>query len=142
MGEDVHFTEDHQRQVLGRDLERHEYGVAVPWVILEDGTIVGRVTISDIVRGPFQNGHLGYWVARAYNGRGVATAAVSAAVRIAFEDLGLHRLQAGTLVHNTGSQRVLARNGFSRIGLAPRYLCIAGRWQDHLLHQRLNEDPD
>lgn len=135
-------TSPRSARVLGHDLSRHEDGVVVPWVIQEDENIVGRVTISDIVRGPFQNGHLGYWVAHECNSRGVAIGAVSAVVRIAFDDLGLHRLQAATLVHNIGSRRVLARNGYSRIGLAPRYLQIAGRWQDHLLLQRLNEDPD
>ena len=62
-------------------------------------------------------------------------------VRIAFTELGLHRVQAGTLLHNRGSQRVLERNGFTPIGVAPRYLHIAGRWQDHLLFQRLADDP-
>jgi ribosomal-protein-alanine N-acetyltransferase len=69
----------------------------------------------------------------------VATAAVGAAVRHAFEQLGLHRAEAGTLVHNVASQRVLERNGFTRFGMAPRYLRIAGKWQDHVLFQRLNE---
>jgi len=32
---------------------------------------------------------------------------------------------------------VLARNGFVRIGVAPSYLKIAGRWQDHVLFQRV-----
>jgi ribosomal-protein-alanine N-acetyltransferase len=31
----------------------------------------------------------------------------------------------------------LKKNGFERIGLARRYLCIAGAWRDHLLFQRL-----
>jgi ribosomal-protein-alanine N-acetyltransferase len=53
--------------------------------------------------------------------------------------LRLHRAEAGTLVHNIGSQRVLERNGFARYGLAPKYLRIAGRWQDHVLFQRINE---
>ena len=35
---------------------------------------------------------------------------------------------------------MLARNGFARIGFAPRYLMIAGRWQDHLLFQRVADD--
>ncbi len=47
-------------------------------------------------------------------------------------------MEAGTLVHNLGSQRVLERNGFVRFGLAPQYLRIAGRWQDHVLFQVLN----
>ncbi len=60
---------------------------------------------------------------------------------LAFGELGLHRVEAATLVDNHRSQAVLARNGFTRIGFAPRYLMIAGRWQDHLLFQRLADDP-
>jgi len=62
---------------------------------------------------------------------------VGEVLRLAFGELGLHRVQAATLLHNTGSQRVLKRNGFTRIGVAPRYLRIAGEWQDHVLFQRL-----
>ena len=62
-------------------------------------------------------------------------------VRLAFDDLGLHRLQAGALVHDTASRRVLARNGSTVIGTALEHLRIAGRWQDHVLHQRLADDP-
>ena len=76
-----------------------------------------------------------------HQGRGVATAAVRAVLAVAFDRLGLHRVQAGTLVHNTASRRVLAKNGFAEIGFAPRYIRIAGRWQDHVLHQRLADDP-
>ena len=61
-------------------------------------------------------------------------------LRTAFGELGLHRVEAGTLVHNRASQRVLERNGFVRYGLAPQYLRIAGRWQDHVLFQVLNPD--
>jgi ribosomal-protein-alanine N-acetyltransferase len=55
-------------------------------------------------------------------------------------EAGLHRLQAGTLLHNAASQTVLRRNGFTPIGVAPRYLRIAGRWQDHLLFQLLADE--
>jgi ribosomal-protein-alanine N-acetyltransferase len=34
---------------------------------------------------------------------------------------------------------VLRRSGFTPIGVAPRYLRIAGEWQDHLLFQLLDE---
>lgn len=100
------------------------------------GTIVGRATLSGLVRGPFQSANLGYWIDGALNGRGLATAVVGASRG----ELGLHRLQAATLRHNAGSQRVLERNGFERIGSAPRYLKIAGRWQDHDLFQRILHD--
>ncbi|TNM59575.1 GNAT family N-acetyltransferase [Streptomyces sp. NP160] len=139
--EESFFTEASQREGLHALLERHAAGTHVPLVVVEDGEVVGRVTVSDVVRGAFQSAHLGYWVGAAHTGRGVATAAVAATVRLAFGELGLHRLQADTLLHNTASQRVLARNGFVRIGTAPRYLRIAGRWQDHHLHQLLDDQP-
>ena len=55
--------------------------------------------------------------------------------------LGLHRIQAATLLHNAASQRILNKSGFTQIGLAPLYLKIAGQWQDHLLFQRILEAP-
>ena len=57
-----------------------------------------------------------------------------------FRRATLHRLEAATLVDNVASQRVLEKNRFRHIGLAPRYLQIAGAWRDHLLFQRTVED--
>jgi ribosomal-protein-alanine N-acetyltransferase len=108
-------------------------------IVDDDGQVAGRITLNDIVRGPFLSCHLGYWVNPASGGRGLATAAIGEIKRIAFEELGLHRIQAATLVHNARSQRVLAKNGFVPIGMAPAYLRIAGEWQDHNLYQVLAE---
>jgi ribosomal-protein-alanine N-acetyltransferase len=98
------------------------------------------VSPADPVRGPFLSGDLGYVVSRHVTGRGVATAAVAAMTRPAFGEAGLHRLQAGTLLHDAASQTVLRRNGSTPIGVAPRYLRIAGRRQDHLLFQSLADE--
>ena len=65
--------------------------------------------------------------------------AVRRMTALAFDELGLHRVQAETLVHNTRSQQVLHRVGFTRYGLAPQYLKIAGRWQDHVMYQLLTD---
>lgn len=116
-------------------------GDSLPMVLTaDDGAIVGRFTLSGIVRGPFQSANLGYWVDAGRNGRGVASAAVAAIADVALEELGLHRIQAATLTRNAASRRVLERNGFRHIGFAPTYLKIAGRWQDHELFQRILHD--
>jgi [ribosomal protein S5]-alanine N-acetyltransferase len=134
------YTVDGQRATITSALQRYEQGITVPSVILdeEDG-VVGRITLNEFVRGPFQSCHLGYWLSAAANGRGLATAAVCDVIRVAFEEQGLHRIEAGTLLHNVRSQRVLERNGFVRFGVAPAYLNIAGQWQDHALYQIVNE---
>ncbi|GMA23560.1 alanine acetyltransferase [Luteimicrobium album] len=122
-------------------------GSALPLVLVRpapgasaDDEIVGTLTVSGITRGAFESADLGYWTDRGLQGRGIMSAAVSAVVGIARDDLGLHRLQAGTLPENERSQRVLARAGFERFGLARDYLRIAGRWRDHVLFQRILHD--
>jgi ribosomal-protein-alanine N-acetyltransferase len=107
-------------------------------ILNEEGEVTGRITLDAITFGAFQSCTIGYWVALENNGRGLATAAVARMVQIAFDELGLHRIEAGTLLDNLRSQRVLATNGFIQYGLAPQFIKIAGRWQDHLLFQLLN----
>ena len=108
-------------------------------MIGDSGEIVGRITLSGIVRWSFMSCSVGFWVTKEANGRGLATEAVAWILDVAFDDLGLHRVQAETLLHNAVSQAVLSRNDFERIGMAPRYLKIAGLWRDHVLFQRLDE---
>jgi ribosomal-protein-alanine N-acetyltransferase len=126
------FTVDGQR-------ERIESDESEAFAILDGDRIAGTVGLSHIARGPLQSANLGYWVAERLNGRGLATKAVGEVTEIAFGELGLHRLEAATLVDNVGSQRVLQKNDFEPIGIARRYLQIAGEWRDHLLFQRTRD---
>lgn len=135
---DAFYTAAGQSEVLRIRAARAETGAELSHAILDDdGAIVGGITLQRVERGPFQSCGLGYWVGQRANGRGLASQAVERMLDIAFGDLRLHRVQAQTLVDNVRSQRVLAKNGFERIGLAPQFLQIAGSWQDHLLFQRL-----
>ncbi|WP_203920340.1 GNAT family N-acetyltransferase [Rugosimonospora africana] len=130
------FTTDGQQAVIRDDLRLYARGSKLPHVIVDDdGQVTGRITLNGIVRGAFQSCALSYWVDASRNGRGLATRAVREIVQVAFEDLGLHRVQAETLLHNVRSRRVLERNGFRQFGVAPEYLNIAGRWQDHAMYQ-------
>lgn len=123
------FTIDGQR-------ERIESESSYAFGILAGDRIAGTVTVSNLVYGPFQSATLGYWVAERLSGNGLATRAVGEVSELAFGELELHRLEAATLVDNVASQRVLEKNRFEAIGLARRYLQIAGEWRDHLLFQR------
>ena len=134
---DSYFTDAGQQEAIDQSLQQKAAGLAQPCVILEDGVVVGRITLNNIVRGPFQSASLGYWLDREAVGRGLATAAVGELVTLAFDVIGLHRVEAGTLPHNLASRAVLTRNRFEQFGYAQRYLAIAGAWADHILFQRL-----
>lgn len=138
--DDDYFTPAGQRSVVFNQLSQQSAGTGYPLVVAQGEQIVGRITLSGIGRGPFQSASIGYWVDAAHTGRGIARAMVEHVVDVARDELRLHRLEAGTLLHNTASQAVLTRCGFEQYGLAPRYLKIAGEWQDHLLFQRILHD--
>jgi ribosomal-protein-alanine N-acetyltransferase len=137
---DSFFTEEGQRAELEQAVAQAAVGARFRYVIQSGEGIVGMISMSNVVRGPFLSANLGYWVAEQHNGRGVGTRAVALVLEAAFQEHGLHRLEAATLLHNVASQRVLRKNGFQEIGIAPRYLFIGGEWSDHLLFQRLSDD--
>jgi ribosomal-protein-alanine N-acetyltransferase len=137
------FNAEGSRTEIEAALARAEAGIGLAYAIEDDGRFVGQIFLNSIVRGPyFRSCSVGYWVAKSAAGRGVATEAVRLAKRVAFQDLGLARVQAETLIDNYASQKVLQRNGFEPIGMAPAYLKIAGKWQDHLLFQALDHELD
>jgi [ribosomal protein S5]-alanine N-acetyltransferase len=129
---DEFFTPAGQRERLAVPLEN-----SWRFAVLDGQAIAGTISLTNVVHGAFQSGTVGYWVAEDRNGRGLATAAVRDLLVFAFGEAKLHRVEAGALVDNVRSQRVLERNGFERIGIAHNYLLIAGEWRDHMLFQRV-----
>jgi len=117
------------------DDREYTFGITLP-----TGELAGRIRLSVVVRGPWQNANLGYYVDRDANGRGICTEAVGLVTRLAFERLELHRVQAAVMPRNAASIRVLEKNGFRREGIAPRYLRINGVWEDHAIFARTVED--
>jgi ribosomal-protein-alanine N-acetyltransferase len=137
---DDFYTAEGQRQALEALVRDRANDRRYRFLISSGDVPAGAISVSNIVRGPFQNASIGYWVSEDLNGRGIATAAVGLVAGWAFGPGGFHRLEAGTLVDNLRSQAVLRRNRFSRIGLSRNYLHIGGTWRDHILFARTAEE--
>ena len=138
--------DDLTRTAFRRRLRRYAQDIrddqAYPFFVFRagDDALLGGLTLSNIRRGVAQSCALGYWMGAPHAGRGHMTAAVRAVLPFVFDTLCLHRLEAACLPHNLPSIRLLERVGFQREGLARRYLCINGVWQDHLLYALLRDD--
>ncbi len=105
-----------------------------------DDAIIGTLNLSQIFRKLFQNAYIGYQLFAGFTGQGHMTKAVDIALRYAFVDLGLHRIEASVQPGNRASIAVLQRNGFVMEGFSRRYLKINGRWRDHERWAILKED--
>lgn len=97
----------------------------------QTGALVGFINISNIVRGFFQSAYLGYYAFAGHERQGLMGAGLRAAVRLAFTELKLHRLEANIQPGNVASIALVRSCGFKKEGYSPRYLKIRGRWRDH-----------
>jgi ribosomal-protein-alanine N-acetyltransferase len=107
---------------------------------MADNALLGGVTLGLVRRGVAQACTMGYWIGEPHAGQGYMTRAVRAVSTYAVSDLHLRRIEAACLPTNEPSRRLLERVGFQREGYARQYLCIAGRWEDHLLYALLPGD--
>lgn len=100
-------------------------------VDLEYKHILGDVSISDIKRGAVQNAVMGFKTDCHHTNRGIMKRAVDGALKFAFKDLGLHRIESYAVKDNQYSIKVLKANHFSFEGIARELAFVQGKWKDH-----------
>lgn len=118
-------------------LSQHLAGLTWPGVIVSDDVVIGQVTVTAIIRGPFQKGFLGYWVAATAQNQGHASRAVALTLQVMTEELGLHRAEAFAQLENTASNKVLEKNGFTKWGVAHSHTYLAGAWRDEVFWEQI-----
>ncbi len=106
-------------------------GRNVPMVISHDGSMVGQITLGNIVWGSLRQGYIGYWIDERFAGRGITPTAVAMLTDFALGEAGLHRIEINIRPENHASLAVVSKLGFVHEGSRPRYLHIDGDWRDH-----------
>jgi ribosomal-protein-alanine N-acetyltransferase len=106
----------------------------------EDETLLGGIGLANLRRGVAETASLGYWIGMPYARKGYMEEALALTLTYGFDRLGLHRIEAACLPANVPSRSLLEKLNFREEGYAKRYLCIDGRWQDHVLYALLVEE--
>ena len=84
---------------------------------------------------------VGYVLDPSYGGRGYATEAVEALLRLCFDDLGLRRVTAGCFADNVASWRLMERLGMRRESHSQREaLHRSGEWLDGMGYALLADE--
>ncbi len=105
-----------------------------------DHDLVGKVNVTNVVRGRADCGTLGYDAFDPYAGQGLFAEGLTLAVNLAFAPepggMGLHRLEVNVQPGNVRSAMVLRQLGFRLEGYSPAYLRMpdaSGQeaWRDH-----------
>ena len=134
--EDRHYFE---RRCTNREREMN-LGSAWSFGVFLSAKFIGEINISNITRGAFQSGHVGYWIDENCAGNGYMPEALVVILKFAFEELHLHRLQISIVPRNSSSRRVVEKLNLRCEGLAEKYLEINGIWEDHLRYAMTVEE--
>lgn len=134
------YTLEGQTQSLIEGYKQFLNGSSINLGIYKNKVFIGKIQINNIVRGVFQNAFVGYSIDKEEQGNGYMKEALNIVLDYAFDDMELHRIEASTLVDNERSQSVLRSCGFKEIGISRKYLFINGKWRDHKIFYRVNEE--
>ncbi|GAA0734480.1 GNAT family protein [Clostridium oceanicum] len=132
------YTFDFQRKVLIDSYSQYLNGKSIELGIYKEDKFIGKIKVSNIVMGVFKNAIIGYSIDKDYQGNGYMKEAVKIVTEYCFKELGLHRVEASTLVDNEKSKHVLLKCGFKELGINKEYLFIDGKWRDHITFYTVN----
>lgn len=130
-----------RRRLEERELE-FKRGMSVHFIgtTADESRMIGSCSLTNLVRGVFQACHMGYSVAKDFEGQGCMRRIVEHAIEHGFNHMGMHRIMANHMPDNERSAALLRRLGFEREGYARDFLLINGRWEDHVLNSLLKSD--
>ena len=115
-------------EAIGTPRRQYQLGIE----LAETGSLVGmtRIGVGSVRH---RSANIGYGVAPAFWGRGIASEAAALIVGFGFERLGMHRIWATHHPENVASRRVLDRLGFREEGRRRDDRMIGGRWSDSVV---------
>ncbi len=118
-------------------LNRARTGPVRHFAIEVDGLAIGSCGFDALDDERRITAEIGYWLARPYWGKGLATAALGRVTQYAFERFPLERLQAHVYDWNPASARVLEKCGYTLEGRLRRTVIKDDRVGDALVYARL-----
>ena len=135
------YTEEEARAVIEQQKDRSP-GQPGQWFtfaleLKETGALVGHVALRML---DHQQAEIGFTMARAFHGLGLACEAATRVIDYAFAELNLHRVTAITDVENEKSDALLRRLGMRREAHFIQNIWFKGRWGSEYLYAILRDE--
>ena len=135
-----HMSIDETKRILSFWISNYPDPKFYLWGIqIQQGRLIGTISFHSISE-PFERAEVGYAIARPFWGKGYASEALGALLKVAFTTIGLNRVEAHHSIHNPASGRVMEKCGMQREGLLRQYYRANAGFQDANLYSILKKD--
>lgn len=128
-----------ERKIAGTALVADDDWLSAAAAARDGGALVADLAMH-LVSAEHRCVEIGYIVDPAYAGRGFATEASSALLRLAFDQFGMHRVIGRVEPRNTGSVRVLEKLGMRREAHFVENEWVKGEWQSEFVFAILDHE--
>ncbi len=136
---DIWETKNALRTIIEPKLDREK--TQFIWVLRKKKTnqFIGEIGLT-LAATRFKMGEIHYSLHPNYWNQGYAIEAVKSVINYCFEELKLHRIEAGVATENSKSIKLLEKVGMLREGLKRKILPIKGKWTDNYHYAILEND--
>jgi len=124
---------------LMTDLRQDDDALVLAVVERASSALIGEIYLF-LKSVEHRQGEIGYLIHPDYHGRGYATEAARAALRLGFEHYGLHRIVARCDARNAPSYRVMEKLGMRREAHLRENELFKGEWSDELVYAMLDRE--
>jgi RimJ/RimL family protein N-acetyltransferase len=127
------------RKIAGAELNAEGDWMSAAVVARETGRIVGDLALHWVSE-PHKTGEIGFIFDPEQQGRGYATEAARAFLRVAFDEFGFHRVIGRAEARNAASARVLEKLGMRCEAHLVENEWVKGEWQSELVYAMLESE--
>lgn len=128
-----------QRKTRSTAIAAEGDGLSLALVVEATGELIGDCSLQLLSR-EHRQGEIGILLHPDHQGRGYATEAGAVLLRLAFEELALHRVMGRLEARNEASARVLERLGMRREAHLIENEYVKGEWQSELVYAILDRE--
>lgn len=128
-------TQDYVKRNLQDLTDNQGFGLSV----VQSGKIAGQIGFHH-VDSTSQSAHIGYWLAKEVQGKGLITKCCRVLINYAFAELGLNRIQINCNVHNAKSRAVPERLHFQLEGIHRETELLNGKLGDMAIYAMLKKE--
>ena len=134
-------TVENIERFINRSRQSARKGTTYVFAIVphEAGELAGTIGIH-AVSAAHKKAEIGYWLAKNFRRRGIMPEALGLVLKFCFKKLKLQRVQAGTLIDNVASQKLLKKCGFKFEGRHRSYYFHRKRIKDAYMYAITRED--
>ena len=132
--ETLEMAQETVRRFIDSYDDEHSYS----WVMDVDDVLVGTIGAYDYMFDPVSNSdqiEVGYSVVQAWQGRGLATEALTKVLEYLTENEGISCVTAWCAAENTGSRRVLEKSGMQLVRTEKDGITAGGKTYDKLVFE-------